>query len=508
MKNRSIPHIVRSTARQLGPKPVVMDIHTGAEASWVDLKNYAWSTAANLINQGLAAGEGLTIIGGGGFELLAIEIGAMTAAVVPLVIPADLPLDTILAHVLISRCTYFVILDGPESLDRAGSPTTSSDLQTGDRAAEIREALAPLSHCIHEITHESLRCQSPMPASIPEDTLDDPSVEERLNALGPVCPATSFPYETPDGRQQIITLSHGNLIETTSTVAAELMADENDIWASLCGLSTPFMRIASWFCAVVSGGTFSFIPPGHSTIESLCLTRPSFVACDEPALTSLVEGIKSELDLLEGIRGRLTRWGFERTRERIKARRQSNGFRDNLADLSVEHLVREITGGSMRTVLCQNAGTGRVMSASIIDTLAATGVSTWNVFAPVTASCFMAVSHAGQAKEGSIGRPLARTAVTVSEFGELVINGYNTMLSEMCQSPYSCNDIDSGNLLSGWKGHIDEEGFVFVDGTHSRGPDTTYAGEMVVHTDIHQPDHTADSKAHGFFGPDRQKGGR
>jgi long-chain acyl-CoA synthetase len=437
-----------------------MDFGTETEASWVDLKNAAWAAASGLIKQNVKPGDGIAIIGGTGFDFLSIEIGAMAAAVVPFVVPADLPLDKILSAVLISRCSYFVVLDGP-----------------GIDSVEIADALAPLSHIFRGLKADSLRTSIPGPAAIPEDSQDDPDVEQRLNVLGPVCPGASFLFETPDGRPEVITLSHSNLMDTTAAVTAQLMADENDVWTTLNGFCTPFMRMASWFCAIASGGTFSFVPQGRATIESLYLIRPSFVICDEAMAGTLAQGIRSELDLLEGVRGKLTRWGFERTLDRISSRRESKGFRDNLADLSVEHLVRDITGGAMRTVLCEVDATSAGLATVVRNTLETAGISTWAVFGPVTASCFMTVSRPGQIKEGSIGRAMAESSVSVSEYGELVLNGYNSMQWPVNLLSLATKDFDSDNVLTGWNGTVDDEGFVFIDSPRLRGPQMHNQGE-------------------------------
>ncbi|HOA14083.1 MAG TPA: AMP-binding protein [Myxococcota bacterium] len=438
-----IPQIIRSVAKQLGPKPLHMDIMSGAETTFVDFRNQAWFMAARLVRLPPVDDDGVALIGFSGVQALVLEAACQTASLVPFSIAPSIPADEILAAVLICRCRWFILCDDP----------------TFD-AGLVRTTLEPLSHVATEIPIERLR----PPPDIGEDELvailEDPEVERRISVIGPRHAACGLAHVTPDGRTQVVAISHEGLGSLCESLRTELMADESDVWTSISGLESPFARIVCWYCCLLSGGTYTVAPLGRSPVEALFLTQPTIAVCDSVGAADIESGLISELQLLEGARGRLTRWGFHRARARTAAGTESHGMLDALADLAVDRLVRDIPGGSLRTILCD----GMNDPAASRTTFQTAGIDLWEISAPASACCFLAARRPGCFREGSVGKPLPVTSLFVSPRGELMASGPAIMVSEMCLPPAECQDLDHGNLKTGLRGRVDDEGFVFIDG--------------------------------------------
>ncbi len=438
----SIPQAVRSIARRFGPKPLYMDIMAGVEVNWVEFKNRAWAAAAGLIDAGVEPGEAIALIGFDGPEAMIFETGCQAAGAAAFVVPATLAADDMANVLLVSRCTRFVTADGPA----APGP-------------DVAAALESLSTLITEIPVELLRTHRFDNAVILEGDDDDPVVESRVRALGPELAATAFMQTMPDGRELVVALSHANLQSVAAAVTARLMADEGDAWTTLLPVSSGFGRVAAWYAAMLSGGVFTVAPAGRGPVEALFLTQPSFAVCDGDIAATIDQEIMAELDLLEGARGRVTRWGFRHACARTLAGRDSHGMTDSLADLAVERLVRDIPGGRLRALL----SCGPDLPADARCRLHTAGIDLWTVFAPATVSYFMAVTSDESIRAGSVGIPLPGTAVRPTPQGELMVEGPLVMTCELGQSPNVSPDLEGTVLKSGYRGRVDDDGFVYID---------------------------------------------
>lgn len=440
--SNSIPRAVRSIARQLGPKPLFIDIMSGREVNWVEFKNHAWAAASGLIKAGVQTGDGVILIGFDDIDGLEFEIGCQAAGGVGFTAPTSLTPDGLINVVLMSRCSHFVLSDSDPAF-----------------LAATRALLEPLSSLISEIPAANLRDHAYDTDVIPDADSDDATVESRIGTLGPETQAAGFHHRLPDGREMVVALSHSNLQSMAATVATELMADENDVWTCLQPLSSTFARIACWYAALLSGGTISMAPAGHRPVEALFLTQPSFVICDGQSASAIDAGIMDELGQLQGARGRVTRWGFQHACRRNAEARESHGMTDSLADLAVERLVRDIPGGRLRAII----SSGPDLDATGRCRLLTAGVELWTVFAPASVSCFLAVARNGSIRTGSIGRPLRETSVRPDDGGALLVEGPLVMVSEMCTPSQTCPHLDGKILKSGLRGSVDADGFVYIE---------------------------------------------
>ncbi len=442
MAGNSIPHAVRSLARKFGPKPLYVDAMSGVEVNRIEFKNLAWAAARGLIDSGVQPGDGVALAGFEGYEGLAFELGCQAAGAVPFLLPAGLDAEGLVAALLISRCSRFVISD-----------------RAPDSARAIREALAPLADITVELPVEVMRRAVSDDAVIPDDDRDDPLVEERLRSIGHVLPAAGFPHVTPDGRSMVVGLSHSNILSMVTTFTTELMADESDTWSCPGPAFLAFEHLACWYAALLSGGTFSAAPVDRTPVEKLFLARPSIAVCDHQTTIAIEAGMRSEIAQIAGIRGRLTSWGFDRCRTRLIDCREPSGAADSIADLAVERGVREIVGGSLRTIVSD----GPDVSIEVRASLAAAGTDIWAVLASVSASCFLAVSRGGSMRPGSVGRPLPGTSVFPGPDGMLRFQGPMIMAGEMGQPVDHSPDLLDRMLLSGYRGRVDADGFIYID---------------------------------------------
>ena len=116
---------------------------------------------------------------------------------------------------------------------------------------------------------------------------------------------------------------------------------------------------------------------------------------------------------------------------------------------------------SLRKILCGGAG----LVASVTQRMRAHGIEAFGCYGLTECSPCVSVNRDGWHKDGSCGVALGCNEVRVSERGEVLVRGANVMAGYLGRPKLTAKRIDSdGWLHTGDVGHIDKDGFLFVDG--------------------------------------------
>ena len=116
---------------------------------------------------------------------------------------------------------------------------------------------------------------------------------------------------------------------------------------------------------------------------------------------------------------------------------------------------------SLRKILCGGAG----LAASVTQRLRAHAIEAFGCYGLTECSPCVSVNRDGWHKDGSCGVALGCNEVRVSERGEVLVRGANVMAGYLGRPELTAARIDrDGWLHTGDVGHIDSDGFLFVDG--------------------------------------------
>ncbi len=116
---------------------------------------------------------------------------------------------------------------------------------------------------------------------------------------------------------------------------------------------------------------------------------------------------------------------------------------------------------SLRKILCGGAG----LAASVTQRLRAHGIEAFGCYGLTECSPCVSVNRDGWHKDGSCGVALGCNEVRVSERGEVLVRGADVMAGYLGRPELTAARIDrDGWLHTGDVGHIDSDGFLFVDG--------------------------------------------
>ena len=116
---------------------------------------------------------------------------------------------------------------------------------------------------------------------------------------------------------------------------------------------------------------------------------------------------------------------------------------------------------SLRKILCGGAG----LAASVTRHLRAHGIEAFGCYGLTECSPCVSVNRDSWHKDGSCGVALRCNEVRVGESGEVLVRGANVMAGYLGRPELTAARIDGdGWLHTGDVGHIDKDGFLFVDG--------------------------------------------
>lgn len=159
---------------------------------------------------------------------------------------------------------------------------------------------------------------------------------------------------------------------------------------------------------------------------------------------------------------------------------------------------------SLRKILCGGAG----LVASVTQRMRAHGIEAFGCYGLTECSPCVSVNRDGWHKDGSCGVALGCNEVRVSERGEVLVRGANVMAGYLGRPELTASRIDGdGWLHTGDVGHIDKDGFLFVDGRLDDvivlADGTMVAPEVLERT---LEDHPAIAQAFVYGTPDRRCG--
>ena len=116
---------------------------------------------------------------------------------------------------------------------------------------------------------------------------------------------------------------------------------------------------------------------------------------------------------------------------------------------------------SLRKILCGGAG----LAASVTRRLRVHGIEAFGCYGLTECSPCVSVNRDSWHKDGSCGVALRCNEVRVGESGEVLVRGANVMAGYLGRPELTTKRIDrDGWLHTGDVGHIDKDGFLFVDG--------------------------------------------
>ncbi len=331
------------------------------------------------------------------------------------------------------------------------------------RISQVRDGLTELHH-VWSIEEAGLAALT----TLGED-IDPAELEQRRGALTPASPATLIYTSGTTGRPKGCLLTHGNFMYEVGTAVDELerlfAGDEATGTSTLL-----FLPLAHVFARIIQIGCVKArVQMGHASdirtlLEDFAVFRPTFILA-VPRVFEKVFNTASQRAVADG-KGR----AFQRAADVAIAWSRAQDERGPGPVLRAQHaLFDRLVYRKLRAALggqCQYAVSGGApLGERLGHFYRGIGVTILEGYGLTETTAALTVNLPDAQKVGTVGRPLAGTAVRVAEDGELLFRG-GQVFREYWNNPAATTEAKTadGWFHTGDIGEIDSEGFVRITG--------------------------------------------
>jgi long-chain acyl-CoA synthetase len=345
----------------------------------------------------------------------------------------------------------------------ADSGASAAVVETGEHLARLRV----VEHRLHDLDH--VWC-------LADDAVDELSaqgraypvedLERRRAAAGPESLATLIYTSGTTGRPKGCMLTHGNFMCELDAALEELDA----LFARDDASTLLVMPLAHVFARVVQvGAVRARVRLGHSPdvrrlLSDLQEFRPTFLLAVPRVFERVFNKVSQDAtaDGRGGVfdRAAETAIAFSRALESGSPGRLLR-LRHRLFDRLVYRRLRAVWGGRCDYAVSGGAPLGERLG----HFYRGVGITLLEGYGLTETTAAVTVNAPDAVRVGTVGRPLAGTAVRVGDDGELHVRGGQVLRSYWNNQAASDAAVDDDGWLStGDLGEIDDEGFVRVTG--------------------------------------------
>ena len=446
--SKTIADLLPLAAEQFGERPALKRKVEGewVETSFRELGHTVKEVALGLADLGLEPGEKAAILAHTRQEWTEACFGVLCAgATVVTVYQTNSP----------EECHY--VLEHSES--RA---VFVEDAEQLAKVREIEERLPSLEHVIvmeggdaddRGLSLDALRERG--------RGRDDSEFEARWSAVGPDDICLYIYTSGTTGPPKGCLLSHGNYRAITSMVESQNVLEEGDAAYLFLPLAHAFAVLIQ-FVAIDLGATIAYWEKDpQKIVANLTEVKPSYF----PSVPRLFEKIytlattaaedpeqlRQAVEL--GVRVREMEGRGEEVPSELRA-----PFDE--AEERLYKNVRALFGGRIRE--CTSGAAP--IAKEILEFFYACGVPVLEGYGMTETATAAIVNSLEEFRFGSIGKPLPGVEVRLAEDGEILLRGSNIFKGYFKNERATEEALEGGWLHTGDLGHVDEDGFVYIDG--------------------------------------------
>lgn len=260
-----------------------------------------------------------------------------------------------------------------------------------------------------------------------------------------------------------VLLSHGNI--TNNALAGK------NVFPSLTEQSRA-LSILPWahsyaqtaeLCAFTMLGASIAITDVEHMGEDLVKTNPTILICVPRLFNKIYDGVHQKMEEAGGIKEKL----FYMAKEAAKKKRETgkSGLKFKLLDKMVFGKIRPKFGTRLECSLTASAKTELEIANFFFDI----GLPIYDAYGLTESAPAISLNCPESHKLGSVGKPIEKVKVAISEEGEILAYGPNIMkgyLNKPEKTGMIMIEDENGikGIRTGDKGRIDEDGFLFITG--------------------------------------------
>lgn len=286
---------------------------------------------------------------------------------------------------------------------------------------------------------------------------------ERVERTDPAATAILIYTSGTTGPPKGAMISHANILACLDSHEKTVEFDRDDIILSFLPMAHAAERVLGFYGRVATGLTTAFASSIPKVLEEVKEVRPTIFGSVPRIFEKAYSRMLSEVEKAPPGKQRVFRWASGVGREVV--RRWQNGERIpislalqyRIADRVVFSKIRALFGGRVRYFVTGAAP----IAMEILEFFWAAGLRIYEVYGMTEATVMTHVNRPGAVKLGSVGRPLPCIEQKIAEDGEVLLRGPVVFQGYYKDEEATREAVDEdGWLHTGDVGRLDRDGYL------------------------------------------------
>lgn len=274
---------------------------------------------------------------------------------------------------------------------------------------------------------------------------------------------TSGTVGTPKG----VMLTHANLVWTTKSLVALQPITEKDILFSYLPLSHIAAQLVALFVPVLTGACVYFDEQRDRLLTSINEVRPTVMLGLPDFWEQLAAGVQSKLAGLSPVRARVAAWARDAALRSTQYRFEHRAPFGLLAieeKLAAKAFIGQLKASLGLDRLRLALSSAQPLQRDLLDLFFSIQVPVYEIYGMSESTGPIAANapSPGQARIGTVGRPLPGTSIRLAADGEVLYQGPNLFAGYLHDPTRTRQALRDGWLHTGDLGEIDADGFVRI----------------------------------------------
>ncbi len=457
--NGTLPGLLASHADRRPGEVALREKEFGIwqEITWAEYLGRVRAFALGLTELGVERGDRVAIIGDNRPEWVIAELAAQAGGVLPLGLYQD-SIAGELERMLKAAEARVIVAEDQEQVDkvlevRGGLPGLQFIIYYDPRGMYGYEAPGLMS--FEEVEALGDRAQRRSPAEF----------DRRLAALRPGDTALLCTTSGTTSIPKLAMLSHENLLAMAAQLRSVDAMNPGDEFVSFLPLAWIGEQMVAVASGLLAGFTVNFPEEAATARRDMREIGPAFLMSPP----RIWENMVSDVQVMAGDTTRLKRWvyrwamkqGAATAEARFQGRRVGLAGRlgHRLADWMVFHPIRDQLGLSR----VRRAYTGgAALGPDVFRFYHAIGVNLKQLYGQTEVAGISVVHRDGDIRFQTVGEPLPRTEVRISDDGEILCRSPAVFRGYFRNPAATAETLENGWLHSGDAGYIDDHGHLVV----------------------------------------------
>ena len=256
-----------------------------------------------------------------------------------------------------------------------------------------------------------------------------------------------------------VMLTHGAIVANLIDVDTAVHFEETDEALSFLPLSHAFER-TTVYMYLFKGVSLTFAESLDTVARDMVRVRPTVMTGVPRVFEKLHARVHGMVAQSPAIRQRLFHWALGVGRARVLADRDGGRppLLAGLADRLVLSKVRERTGGRLRFV-CSG---GAPLPVHVAEFLLSVGIPVLEGYGLTETAPVLTTNPLATPRPGTVGLPLSRVELRLTEDGEILARGPNLMRGYFGKPEATAEAIQDGWFHTGDIGRFDDDGYLRI----------------------------------------------